>query len=84
MLVRGENRAIMAVIRAESTELNYDTGGDDGGIIAMLRFSPLVISSSWFVPAYTVRADLVNHDPGRIGGDSGGNWSRHSVIQVVI
>jgi hypothetical protein len=30
MLVRGENRAIMAIIRAESTELNYDTGGDDG------------------------------------------------------
>jgi hypothetical protein len=26
MLVRGENSAIMAVIRAESTELNYDTG----------------------------------------------------------
>jgi hypothetical protein len=26
MLVRGENRVIMAVIRAESTELNYDTG----------------------------------------------------------
>jgi hypothetical protein len=69
MLVRGENRAIMAVIRAESTELNYDTGGDAGGIIAMLRFSPPVISSSWFVPAYTVRADLVIRDPGRIGGD---------------
>jgi hypothetical protein len=45
------------------------TGGDDGGIIAMLRFSPLVISSSRFVPAYTVRADLVIRDPGRIGGD---------------
>jgi hypothetical protein len=28
-----------------------------------------VISSSWFVPAYTVRADLVIRDPGRIGGD---------------
>jgi hypothetical protein len=69
MLVRGENRAIMVVIRAESTELNYDTGGDDGGIIAMLQFSPPVISSSWFVPAYTVRADLVIRDPGRIGGD---------------
>jgi hypothetical protein len=26
MLVRGENIAIMAVIRAESTELNYETG----------------------------------------------------------
>jgi hypothetical protein len=36
----------MAVIRAKFTKLNYDTGGDDGGIIAMLRFSPLVISSS--------------------------------------
>jgi hypothetical protein len=35
MLVRGKNRAIMAVIKAESTELNYDTRGDDGGIIAM-------------------------------------------------
>jgi hypothetical protein len=35
----------MAVFRAESTELNYDMGGDDGGIIAMLRFSPPVISS---------------------------------------
>jgi hypothetical protein len=69
MLVRGENRAIMAVIRAESTELNYDTGGDDGGIIAMLRFSPPVISRSWFVSAYTVRADLVILDPRRIGGD---------------
>jgi hypothetical protein len=46
MLVHGENRAIMAVIRAESTELNYDTGGDDGGIIVMLRFSPPKISSS--------------------------------------
>jgi hypothetical protein len=84
MLVRGENRAIMAVIRAESTKLNYDTRGDDGGIIAMLRFSPPVISSSWFVPAYTVRADLVIRDPGRIGGDWGGNWPRHSVIQVAI
>jgi hypothetical protein len=71
MLVRGENRAIMVVIRAESMKLNYDTGGDDGGIIAMLRFSPLVISSSWFVPAYTVRADLVNQDPRRIGGIQG-------------
>jgi hypothetical protein len=69
MLVHSENKAIMVVIRAESTELNYDTGGDDGGIIAMLRFSPPVISSSWFVPAYTVRADLVIRDPGRIGGD---------------
>jgi hypothetical protein len=69
MLVRGENRAIMAVIRAESTKLNYDTGGDDGGIIAMLQFSPPVICSSWFVPAYTVRADLVIRDPGRIRGD---------------
>jgi hypothetical protein len=69
MLVRGENRAIMAVFRAESTELNYDTGGDDGGIIVMLRFSPPVISSRWFVPAYTVRAELVSRDPGRIGGD---------------
>jgi hypothetical protein len=69
MLVRGENRAIMVVNRAESTELNYDTGGDNGGIIAMLRFSPPVISSCWFVPAYTVRADLVIRDPGRIGGD---------------
>jgi hypothetical protein len=59
----------MAVISAESTELNYDTGGDDGGIIAMLRFSPPVISSSWFVPDYTVRADLVVRAPGRIGGD---------------
>jgi hypothetical protein len=68
MLVRGENRAIMAVIRAESTELNYDTG-EMMGIIAMLRFSPLVINSSWFIPAYTVRADLVIRDPGRIGGD---------------
>jgi hypothetical protein len=84
MLVRGKNRAIMVVIRAESTELNYDTGGDDGGIIAMLRFSPPVISSSWFVPAYTVRADLVIWDPERIGGDWGGNWPRHSVIQVAI
>jgi hypothetical protein len=73
MLVHGENRAIMAVIRAESTELNYDTGGDDGGIIAMLWFSPPVISSSWFVSAYTVRADLVIRDPGRIGGDWGVN-----------
>jgi hypothetical protein len=69
MLVHSENKAIMVVIRAESTELNYDTGGDDGGIIAMLRFSPPVISSSWFVPAYTVRADLVIQRPGRIGGD---------------
>jgi hypothetical protein len=69
MLVRGENRAIMAVIRAESTKLNYDTGGDDGGIIAMLQFSPPVICSSWFVPAYTVRADLVIRDPERIRGD---------------
>jgi hypothetical protein len=69
MLVRGENRAIMVVFRAESTELNYDTGGDDGGIIAMLLFSPPVISSSWFVPAYTIKADLVIRDPGRIGGD---------------
>jgi hypothetical protein len=68
MLVRGENRAIMAIIRAESTELNYDTGGDNGGIITMLRFSPPVISSSWFVSAYTVRADLVIQDPGRIEG----------------
>jgi hypothetical protein len=68
MLVHGENKAIMVVIRAESTELNYDTGGDDGGIIAMLRFSPPVISSSWFVPVYTVTADLVIRDPGRIGG----------------
>jgi hypothetical protein len=68
MLVRGENRTIMAVIRLEATELNYDTGGDDGGIIAMPRFSPPVISSSWFVPAYTVRADLVIRDPERIGG----------------
>jgi hypothetical protein len=59
----------MVVIRAESMKLNYDTGGDDGGIIAMLRFSPLVISSSWFVSAYTVRADLVIRDPGRIRGD---------------
>jgi hypothetical protein len=59
MLVRGENRAIMVVIRVESTELNYDTGGDDGGIIVMLRFSPPVTSSSWFVPAYTVSDDLV-------------------------
>jgi hypothetical protein len=84
MLVRGENRAIMAVIRAESTELNYDMGGDDGGIIVMLRFSPPVISSSWFVPAYTVRADLVIRDLGRFGGDWGGNWPRHSVIQVAI
>jgi hypothetical protein len=71
MLIRGEKRAIMAVIRAESTELNYDTGGDDGGIIVMLRFSPPVISSSWFVPAYTVRSDLVIRDPGRIGGIEG-------------
>jgi hypothetical protein len=71
MLVRGENRAIMAIIRAESTELNSDTGGDDGGIIAMLWFSPPVISSSWFVPAYTVRSDLVIRDPGRIGGIEG-------------
>jgi hypothetical protein len=69
MLVRGENRAIMAVIRAESTELNYDTWGDDGVIIAMLQFSSPVISSSWFVPAYTVRAELVIRDPRRIGGD---------------
>jgi hypothetical protein len=69
MLVRAENIAIMAVIRAESTKLNYDTGGDDGGIIAMLRFSPAVISSSWFIPVYTVRADLVIRDPERIGGD---------------
>jgi hypothetical protein len=84
MLVRGENRTIMAVIRAESTKLNYDTGGDDGGIIAMLRFSPAVISSSWFVPAYTVRADLVIWNPERYGGDWGGNWPRHSVIQVAI
>jgi hypothetical protein len=69
MPVHGENRAIMTVIRAESTKLNYDTGGDDVGIIAMLRFSPPVISGSWFVPAYTIRADLVIRDPGRIGGD---------------
>jgi hypothetical protein len=69
MLVRGKNRAVMAVIRAESTELNYDTGGDDGDIIAMLRFSPPVISSSWFVLAYTVRANLVIRDPKRIGED---------------
>jgi hypothetical protein len=69
MLVRGENRAIIAVIRVKSTELNYDTREDDGGIIAMLKFSPPVISSSWFVPVYTVRADLVIRDPGRIGGD---------------
>jgi hypothetical protein len=69
MLVRGENRAIMVVIRAESTKLNYDTMGDDGGIIAMLQFSPQVISSSWFVPAYTVRADLVIRYPERIVGD---------------
>jgi hypothetical protein len=69
MLVRGENGAITAVIRVESTELNYDTRGDDGGIIALLQFSPPVISSSWFVPAYTVRADLVIRDSGRIGGD---------------
>jgi hypothetical protein len=69
MLVRGENRAIMAIIRAESTKLNYDTGGDDVGIIAMLLFSPPVISGSWFVPAYTIRADLVIRDPVRIGGD---------------
>jgi hypothetical protein len=69
MLVHSENRAIMVVIRPESTEINYDTGGDDGGIIAMLRFSPPVISSSWFVPAYTVRVDLVIRDTGRIGGD---------------
>jgi hypothetical protein len=71
MLVRGENRGIMAVIRVESTELNYDMGGDDGGIIAMLRFSPPVISSSWFVPAYTVRGDLVIRDPRKIGGIEG-------------
>jgi hypothetical protein len=64
-----KNRAIMVVIRAESTELNYGTGGDDGVIIAMLRFSPPVISSSSFVPAYTVRAGLVSRNPGRIGGD---------------
>jgi hypothetical protein len=69
MLVHGENRAIMTVIRVESTELNYDTGGNDVGIIVMLRFSPPVISSSWFVPAYTIRADLVIRDPVRIGGD---------------
>jgi hypothetical protein len=69
MLVHGENKAIMVVIRAESTELNYDTGGDGGGIIAMLQFSPPVISSSWFVPVYTVRSDLVIRDPGIIGGD---------------
>jgi hypothetical protein len=69
MLVRCENRAIMAIIRAESTELKYDTEGDDEGIIAMLRFCPLVISSTWFIPAYTVRADLVIRDPRRIGGD---------------
>jgi hypothetical protein len=69
MLVRSENRAIMAVNREESTELNYDTVGDDGGIIVMLRFSPPVISSSWFVRAYTVGADLVIRDPGRIEGD---------------
>jgi hypothetical protein len=50
-------------------KLNYDTERDDGGIIAMLRFSPPVISSSWFVPAYTVRAGLVIRDPVRIGGD---------------
>jgi hypothetical protein len=37
----------------------------------MLRFSPPVISSSWFVPAYTVRSDLVIRDPGRIGGIEG-------------
>jgi hypothetical protein len=71
MLVRGENRDIMAVIRAKSTELNYDKGGDDGGIIAMLRFSPPVISSSWFLPAYTVRVELVIRDPERIGGIEG-------------
>jgi hypothetical protein len=59
----------MVVIRAESTELNYDTDGDDGGIIAMLRFSPPVISNSWFVSAYIVRANLVIRDPRRIGGD---------------
>jgi hypothetical protein len=69
MPVHGENRAIMTVIRAESTELNYDTGGNDVGIIVMLRFSPPVISSSWFIPAYTIRADLVIRDPVRIGGD---------------
>jgi hypothetical protein len=69
MPVHGENRAIMTVIRVESTELNYDTGGNDVGIIVMLRFSPPVISSSWFVPAYTIRADLVIRDPVRIGGD---------------
>jgi hypothetical protein len=69
MLVPGENGAIMAVIREESTELNYDTGGDDGGIIAMLRFSPTVITRTWFVRAYTVRADLVIRDPVRIGED---------------
>jgi hypothetical protein len=57
----------MVVIRAKSTKLNYDTSGDDGGIIAMLRFSPPVISSSWFISAYTVRADLVIRDPRRIG-----------------
>jgi hypothetical protein len=84
MLVHGENRAIIAVIRVKSTELNYDTGGDDGGIIVMLQFSPPVISSSWFVLVYTVRADLVIRDPGRIGGDWGGNWPHHSVIQVAI
>jgi hypothetical protein len=69
MLVRSENRAIMVVIRAESTELNYDTVGDDGGIIVMLRFSPPVISSSWFVPAYIVGTDLVIRDLRRIRGD---------------
>jgi hypothetical protein len=69
MLVRSENRALMTVIGAASTKLNYDTEGDDGGIIAMLWFSPPVISSSWFVPAYTVRAGLVIRDLGRIGGD---------------
>jgi hypothetical protein len=36
----------MVVIRAESTELNYDTGGDDGGIIAMLQLSPPVITAA--------------------------------------
>jgi hypothetical protein len=28
-----------------------------------------VISSSWFVPAYTVSDDLVIRDPRKIGGD---------------
>jgi hypothetical protein len=46
MLVHSENRAIMVVIRPESTEINYDTGGDDGGIIAMLQLSPPVITAA--------------------------------------